>query len=78
MVSILEIYSESINYTSNLINLININLGPAIFKSYSRPNENNKDPFRPAELNNQKNNNGAPPKLSANPRKLSRILKTTG
>ena len=46
-----------------------------IFKSYSRPNENNKDPFRPVELNNYKNNNGAPPKSSAKPRKPSRILK---
>jgi hypothetical protein len=58
--------------------LININfLGFAIFKSYSRPNENNKDPFRPIELNNQKINNGIPPKSSAKPRKPSRILKTT-
>lgn len=48
----------------------------SIFKSYSRPNENNKDPFRPVELNNHKNSDGAPPKPSAKPRKPSRILKT--
>ncbi|CAB5346487.1 unnamed protein product [Rhizophagus irregularis] len=59
--------------------LINIKTGEclAIFKSYSRPNENNNDPFRPVELNNYKSNNGAPPKSSAKPRKPSRILKDT-
>ncbi|CAB4387715.1 unnamed protein product [Rhizophagus irregularis] len=36
----------------------------AIFKSHSRLNENNNDPFRPVELNNYKSNNGAPPKSS--------------
>lgn len=65
------------NY-SNLVNLININyinLGSTIFKSYFRPNENNKDPFRPVELENHKSNIGAPPKSPAKPRKPSRILK---
>jgi hypothetical protein len=60
-----------------LINLINFNLGLAIFKSYSRPNENNKDPFRPVELNIHKGIFGAPARPSAKPRKPSRILKTT-
>ena len=59
----------------NLININYINLGSAIFKSYSRPNENNKDPFRPMELENHKSNVGAPPKSPAKPRKPSRILK---
>ncbi|CAB4387716.1 unnamed protein product [Rhizophagus irregularis] len=46
--------------------LINIKAGEclAIFKSHSRLNENNNDPFRPVELNNYKSNNGAPPKSS--------------
>ncbi|GET61223.1 hypothetical protein GLOIN_2v1885550 [Rhizophagus irregularis DAOM 181602=DAOM 197198] len=51
-----------------IVNLYNTN-GLAIFKSYSRPNENNNDPFRPVELNNYKSNNGAPPKSSAKPKK---------
>ncbi|GBC42759.1 hypothetical protein GLOIN_2v1777145 [Rhizophagus irregularis DAOM 181602=DAOM 197198] len=51
--------------------------GISIFKSYSRPNENNKDPFQPVKLDYHKGNNGAPLKSSANPRKPSRILKTT-
>ena len=55
----------------------NFILGSAIFKSYSRPNENNKDPFRPAELNVYKSINGAPSKPSVKPRKPSRILKAT-
>jgi hypothetical protein len=59
-----------------MINLTNFYLGISIFKSYSRPNENNNDPFWPVELNNYKNNDGAPPKLLAKPRKPSRILKT--
>ena len=59
-----------------MINLTNFYLGVSIFKSYSRPNENNKDPFRPVELNNHKNSDGAPPKPLAKPRKPSRIRKT--
>ena len=49
--------------------MTNFYLGMSIFKSYSRPNENNKDPFH-------KNSDGAPPKSSAKLRKPSRILKT--
>ncbi|CAB5217590.1 unnamed protein product [Rhizophagus irregularis] len=73
----ISIYNEDIETAYlEIVNLYNTN-GLAIFKSYSRPNENNNDPFRPVELNNYKSNNGAPPKSSAKPRKPSRILKDT-
>ena len=71
---ILKEFRLDYNYYSNLTNFY---LGVSIFKSYSRPNENNKDPFRPVELNNHKNSDGAPLKPSAKPKKPSRILKTS-
>ncbi|GES96335.1 hypothetical protein GLOIN_2v1777145 [Rhizophagus clarus] len=40
-----------------IVNLYNID-GSAIFKSYSRPDENNRDPFQPVELDNHKSNIG--------------------
>ncbi|EXX60829.1 hypothetical protein RirG_176440 [Rhizophagus irregularis DAOM 197198w] len=62
---------------SEIIDLYKTHGSISIFKSYSRPNENNKDPFQPVELDYHKGNNGAPPKSSAKPRKPNRILKTT-
>ncbi|CAB5396496.1 unnamed protein product [Rhizophagus irregularis] len=52
----ISIYKEDIETAYlEIVNLYNTN-GLAIFKSYSRPNENNNDPFRPVELNNYKRN----------------------
>ncbi|PKC02426.1 hypothetical protein RhiirA5_425248 [Rhizophagus irregularis] len=46
----ISIYKEDIETAYlEIVNLYNTN-GLAIFKSYSRPNENNNDPFRPENI----------------------------